>query len=151
MKVEEVVGRRIREARELRGMSQPELGEYLAPLLGKPLPRQAVYAAEQGRRQFTAAELVAFAYVLGVSVQDLFRLPLDLDGFEMPSGSALTREDLRQANAGGRDSREQELAAVLMVAARRAEDLAGQLMTVSTMAGQVHALLDTRAAEEAQA
>jgi hypothetical protein len=34
-----------------------------------------VSLAEQGKRAFTAAELVAFAYVVGCDVGDLFTLP----------------------------------------------------------------------------
>jgi transcriptional regulator with XRE-family HTH domain len=101
MRVEELVGQRIREARERAGMTQPELGRWLAPLLGRELPRQAISLAEQGKRQFNASELVAFAYVVGCDVADLFVLPVEENHLRMPSGKDLSREDLRQAAAAG--------------------------------------------------
>jgi hypothetical protein len=94
VRVEELVGANIKAARERVGMNQPQLGEWLAPFLGKPLPRQAIHAAERGQRQFSAAELMAFALVLSVEVADLFRLPLDVEAVEMPSGKSLARSEV---------------------------------------------------------
>lgn len=67
VKIEQVIGERIRELREGLGISQAELGNRL-PL---PWPRQAVSAAEKGRRAFAAAELANFATTLGVGIADL--------------------------------------------------------------------------------
>jgi transcriptional regulator with XRE-family HTH domain len=67
MRIEETVGERIRELRQMHGLSQAQLGDRLP----RPWPRQAVSAAEQGRRSFTVAELVDFSAALGVGITDL--------------------------------------------------------------------------------
>lgn len=141
MRVEELVGRRIREARERAGMSQPQLGEWLEPLLGRPLPRQAVFAAEQGKRQFTAAELVAFAYVVGCEVSDLFTLPIGEDALELPSGKTLSREELRQAGAAGPANIEQ-LRAVLGDLVSAAAAMQSDGFRVEQTAKKLHDELD---------
>jgi transcriptional regulator with XRE-family HTH domain len=51
VKIEQVIGERIRELREGLGISQAELGNRL-PL---PWPRQAVSAAEKGRPRSVSA------------------------------------------------------------------------------------------------
>ncbi|GAB3494016.1 helix-turn-helix transcriptional regulator [Amycolatopsis cihanbeyliensis] len=91
MRLEEMIGRRVRDVRELNEMTQQEVGEKLAHLLGKPWSRQAVSAAEQGNRAFTAAELVAIAQVIGTTVARLFSPPLDADEIELPSGATVPR------------------------------------------------------------
>lgn len=96
MRIEEVVGQRLREAREERGLTQEELGQRLAALLGKSWPRQTVSIAERGHRAFTALELLAFSVVLGVEVADLFRLPGDLDFVTTPAG-AVPRSEIQQS------------------------------------------------------
>lgn len=126
MRVEEVVGRRIREAREARGMSQDDFGQLLAVLLGKPWSRQAMSAAEKGQRSFTATEVLAFSVVIGCEIADLFRLPGDLDAVAMPSGSALTRDQLDQATETGRPS-----VAALRAALADMVKTAGSLQTAS--------------------
>lgn len=141
MKVEELIGLRIREARERAGMSQPQFGEWLEPLLGKPLPRQAVSLLEQGKRQFTAAELVAFAYVVGGTVADLFTLPVGVDDLEMPSGSRLTREDLRQGAAAGPASVEKVRTALAELVAS-AEAMQANGFRVEQTAKALHDELD---------
>lgn len=94
MKVEEVVGRRIREAREARGLSQEEFGGLLATHLAKPWARQAMSAAEKGQRSFSAVELLAISVVIGCDIAALFRMPGDLDGVTMPSGVRLSRDQI---------------------------------------------------------
>lgn len=71
MKLEEVVGANIADLREARRLSQAELGELLGRYLDKPWARQAVSAAEKGRRAFAVSELVAMALALGVTLFDL--------------------------------------------------------------------------------
>jgi transcriptional regulator with XRE-family HTH domain len=100
VRVEELVGRRIREARERSGMSQQELGQWLGPLLGRELPRQAVSLAEQGKRQFSAVELVAFAFVVGCDVGSLFTPPPEVESLELP-GKPISRQELRDASKVG--------------------------------------------------
>lgn len=93
-RVEEFVGQRVRDHREQLGITQEELGRRLEPLLGKPWPRQAVWAAEQGKRAFTAAELVALASVLDTQPARLVTPPLTVDEVEMPSGETLPASSL---------------------------------------------------------
>ena len=80
MRIEELVGRRIKDIRESRRLTQDQLGELVGELLGgKTWARQTVSAAEHGRRAFTAAELVACSLVLGAPVDELLT-PLSTEG-----------------------------------------------------------------------
>jgi len=92
MKIEEVVGDRVREARKAAGMRQEQFGAALEPLLGRGWSRQSVSLAEQGGRAFTAAELVAISRVLGVSVGKL--LTPKTRSVTMPSGRELLAKEL---------------------------------------------------------
>jgi transcriptional regulator with XRE-family HTH domain len=76
VRVEQIVGSRMRERREELGLTQEHIGSQFEPLLGRPWSRQAVSAAEKGDRSFAAAELVALAAVLHVTVSDLLRPPV---------------------------------------------------------------------------
>lgn len=105
MRVEEVVGRRIRDAREARGISQTEFGTSLGALLDRVWTRQAVSDAEKGKRAFTAQELVALSIVIGCEITDLFRLPADADSLEMP-GNVLTRSQLDRKLSDASDAAE---------------------------------------------
>jgi len=101
VRVEEFVGRRIREVREAGGMSQEEFGRAIGPLLGKPWARQAVSNAELGNRAFTAAELVAVAAVTGVSVARLLTPPPDVAQVEMPTGQLIDRAVIADEHVPG--------------------------------------------------
>ncbi len=94
MRVEEVVGLRLREERERAGLSQSQLGQYVAPLLGRVWPRQAISHAEAGKRAFTAAELVAFAHVIGCDPGRLLTPPHNVDKVMLPSGQELQRSEI---------------------------------------------------------
>lgn len=96
MKVEELVGRRVREMRELRGMTQEQLGAAIGELLGKPWPRQTVSAAEGGRRAFTAVELVAIARALSFYVGALFTPSWDMGApaIELSPGSSFELSEI---------------------------------------------------------
>ncbi|WP_329276944.1 helix-turn-helix transcriptional regulator [Streptomyces sp. NBC_01451] len=76
MRLEEIIGAHIADRRADEGMSQAELGEALGQHLEKPWSRQAVHAAEKGKRAFTAAELVAIALALDVELSELMEPPL---------------------------------------------------------------------------
>ena len=89
MRVEEYVGQRIRDRREELGMSQAEFGRMVGSLLAKPWPRQAVSAAELGKRSLGVAEMVAIANVLETRPARLLTPPVDVTEFEMPSGVKL--------------------------------------------------------------
>ncbi|NLO88960.1 MAG: helix-turn-helix transcriptional regulator [Clostridia bacterium] len=66
-----MIGSRIREARELRGMSQKELAEKISKKIGKKLSVDAVGSYEREKRKPPYDTLVAIADVLGVSVDYL--------------------------------------------------------------------------------
>jgi transcriptional regulator with XRE-family HTH domain len=95
VRVEELIGFRIRQARSDAGMSLEEFGRLLGEPLGKAWVKQSVHNAENGRRLFTAAELVAVALVLRCTVADLFRLPSDVDALTLPNAT-VTREQLNR-------------------------------------------------------
>lgn len=122
-------------------MSQEAFGEELGKLLGKPWPRQAMSHAERGRRNFTAAEIVALSVVIGCEVAELFRLPLDVEALQMP-GETLTRAQLIEAgqNVPGPDVVElRRRLAELAKSAERARDTTAD---VDRDAHQVYADLD---------
>jgi transcriptional regulator with XRE-family HTH domain len=90
----EYIGRRVRELREARKMSQQQLGDELGRWLEKPWPRQTVSMAELGKRAFAADELVALAVCLRVPVTRLVA-PLLFDKLMLPGGEVEPpREDV---------------------------------------------------------
>lgn len=103
MKIEEVIGYWITQAREDTGLKQAQIGEQLAEHLGKPWSRQAVWAAEKGNRSFTAAELVALAKILGGTVESLLEPPPGVDTVELGTGTALDARHLRATAATNSD------------------------------------------------
>jgi transcriptional regulator with XRE-family HTH domain len=132
MRIEQVIGAKIAAKRKEHGVSQDELGRQLGELLGKVWSRQAVWAAEQGKRTFTAVELVAFAYVLGVKVEAFMRPPLDIDGITMPSGFELTYLELIEPSTtpGYREALEE------------ADNLAGVLEEATSSVAELKQSLD---------
>jgi transcriptional regulator with XRE-family HTH domain len=93
VKLEAVVGANVARLREHHRLSQAELGEELGKYLGKPWTRQAVSAAEKGRRAFAVAELIALAAALKSDVAELLGLYLARPGesVELP-GMPMTTE-----------------------------------------------------------
>ena len=130
VRVEEVVGRRIREIRERQGMTQEQLGQAIGELLGKPWPRQTVSSAEAGRRAFTAAELVAVARALGVYVGILFTPAVDSPrtGIELSPGVVLDAQDVMGTLFEGAD---------VMAARGTLQLLIGQAQTLGTAASGI--------------
>lgn len=106
MRVEEVVGRQIRERRELAGLTQAQIGHRLAPLLGKPWSRQAVSAAEKGERAFGAAELVAFSAILNATVGDLLEPPENESAVDLGGPTAVPRHMVMAVLAATAKARE---------------------------------------------
>lgn len=97
VKLEEAIGKKLAWLRNDREMSQAQLGEALGRYLEKPWSRQAVNAAEQGKRAFTARDMVALALALETTVPSLllnFELPAD--GVELRSGVQVSREEYRK-------------------------------------------------------
>lgn len=97
MKIEEVIGHRIAAVREINDVTQQQLAEEVGELLGKKWSRQAVWSAEKGTRSFTAVELVAFAYALGVPVDRLLMPPHNVAAIDLPGGKQLGRDEIRRA------------------------------------------------------
>ncbi len=57
--------------------------------------RQAVWAAERGRRGFLAVELLALAVVLELPMDRLITLPADVPSVTLPNGTEVSRTVLR--------------------------------------------------------
>ncbi|MFJ4867773.1 helix-turn-helix transcriptional regulator [Streptomyces sp. NPDC088757] len=97
VRIEEVIGRNLRQIREGNGLSQTDLGQAMAEHLGKPWSRQAVSAAEKGRRFFTAADLLALARVLDVSIPRFFMLTdwRDEGNVELAEGISMPTPEYR--------------------------------------------------------
>jgi transcriptional regulator with XRE-family HTH domain len=91
MRVEDIIGQRIKDRRETMELSQEALGKLIGEQLGREWTRQAVSAAEKGKRSFVAAELLAIAYVLGVSVGRLLSPPAEAEAVELADGITLPR------------------------------------------------------------
>jgi transcriptional regulator with XRE-family HTH domain len=94
LRVEQYVGQRVRDRRDELGMTQEEFGRQLGHWLGKPWSRSTVSVAENGRRAFTAAEIVAIALVLDTSPSRLFMPPAEPGEIRMPSGANLPARPL---------------------------------------------------------
>lgn len=85
MRVPEMVGHRIREARLERELTQAKAGEYIGAPLGRTWSVQAVSAAERGHRDFTAEELVALAHAFDRPIAWFFQAPDDAETIELPA------------------------------------------------------------------
>lgn len=103
MRIEEIVGRNVRDAREATGLTQEELGKRLEDLVGREWPRQTVSTAEKGGRSFTASELLALSLVTKVSVAGLFTPPVQAREVTFPSGYSIPREVLTDMAFTGDD------------------------------------------------
>ena len=94
MRIEQMVGLRIKALRMERGMKQQQLGNLLEPLLGKAWHRQTVSLAEKGQRAYTAVELYALAEVLETTVGHLLLPTIEVQQVEMPSGEMRSHAEL---------------------------------------------------------
>lgn len=83
VRVPEIVGRNVRRAREERGLTQAELGQRLELVLGRAWSTQAVSAAEKGRRNFAAEDVMGLALVLEHPVADFFNVVENVE-IELP-------------------------------------------------------------------
>ncbi|MFG2021107.1 helix-turn-helix domain-containing protein [Actinomadura geliboluensis] len=97
MRIEDVIGQRIREVREINDVTQGQLGERLGELLGREWSRQAVSTAEKGGRAFTAAELVAIAHALGTTVPRLMTPAVEVRAIELPGGVEIKRQEVTRS------------------------------------------------------
>lgn len=140
MRIEEVVGRRVAELRDTTEMSQQELGRRLGELLGRPWSRQAVSAAEKGRRAFTAAEILALAHVFEVPVARFYSPPLEAQSVRVgETGRLVSRSDVLPLTA----STEVESTAEF---ADKLKDLKLRLSRLRVEAGGAMSMVDDLAA-----
>lgn len=72
--LEQAVGQNVARFRQRKDWNQAELGKMLGDVTGKAWQRQSVWAAERGKRAFSAVDLIGLASALDVSVQDLLRV-----------------------------------------------------------------------------
>ena len=130
MRLEEVIGHRLRAERERQGMTLKAMGQELETYLGKPWTPQAVWQAERGQRDFGAAQLLALALVLEIPVAQLLA-PLEGDQLmTLPNGYALSAKDVERlfmavAAPDGAELIDQEIA--LERTAAEISDALGQL------------------------
>jgi transcriptional regulator with XRE-family HTH domain len=80
-----VIGQNVKALRENRGETAEEFGIRIGAIFGKPWPRQTVYGMEQGQRRLAAEEVVAIAFLLDVSIADLFVPSADVDEVQVGS------------------------------------------------------------------
>lgn len=137
MRVEELIGERLRQARELRDWTQQELGAALEPYLGRPWTRQAVSNAEKGGRDFGAAELLAFATVLRQHVPWFF-MASTADPITLPGSETLTPAQVMDKFAS---MGELEASDHLDSVARLNEEIHRQARTIEGCAGAVREYL----------
>lgn len=159
VKIEEIVGANLQWIREDQKMTQVQLGEAVAEYLEKPWSRQAVSAAEKGRRAFSAADLLALALVLDVTIPSFFLLRNWHEGeVELPSftvnavdyrGRVFHRGDIR----GGADLLTRSGAGQLRDAHRKVLADTEMLVSAVSSMGQAINHLDNvlDAAEEKEA
>jgi transcriptional regulator with XRE-family HTH domain len=148
VRVEEIIGKRVRQAREEAGLSQRAFGEQVKGILGSAWTPQAVSQAENGKRDWRARDLVAMCHILRRPVE-WFYTPMEedrweiLDGFadgalihaEWTSGEEWQRHGMQEA--------EQELLEIH----RAVEDLRARLETAEKAVGAAEEVAEDRQAE----
>ncbi|WP_141718036.1 helix-turn-helix transcriptional regulator [Nocardia altamirensis] len=143
MKIERIVGERIRIAREAMGYSQPELGRRVGEALDKAYPRQAISAAERGERAFTASELFVFAQILRVPVGSFFTPPSGVDEIEISSGTKYPASGLDDLHIPGNPAKEvaydigRVVDELTEANSRRADEIARERRTLTTLHSQL--------------
>jgi 8-oxo-dGTP diphosphatase len=143
LRVEQYVGQRIRVRRDELDMTQEEFGREVGRWLGKAWSRSTVSVAENGKRAFTAAELVAIAHVLQTSPTYLLAPPAGISEITMPSGATVNRDLLFSLAVTTPDgdvnlaAAEQALSALTERAVRSQEDAA----EIVSLARDLHLLI----------
>lgn len=105
MDVDQVIGRRVADARKAAGWSQAHLGGQLAEMLGGRWTRQQVSNAETGVRPWAVAEVITLAHLFGVPMLELLRLPAEVGVYTLPGGEVVVGDVIRSAS-GDRDRAE---------------------------------------------
>ena len=114
-----------------------KLGSALEQFTGKAWSRQAVWDAEQGRRAFTAAELLALAGALNVTLPQLLETS---ESVTMPSGATLPPSSVDALLAG--TNRDKDRTMKLRNELRGLRRLHGQIIHLSTVFAVQIARLD---------
>jgi transcriptional regulator with XRE-family HTH domain len=91
--LDELIGSRIRDAREGIGMSQAAFGQHLGRYLARPWSRQIVSVAELGQRSFSAGDLLALSLALNRPLAWLLS-PDRGEKVTLPSGQPLREVDV---------------------------------------------------------
>lgn len=86
MRIEEHIGRQIRVLREQADLTLDQLAQAVGPHIGRKLTPQAVWQAENGKRDFKAAHLCAFALALNVPLSVLLAPPAGGEELELGEG-----------------------------------------------------------------
>src|SRR4051794_4038220 len=103
MKIEEIIGMNVRQAREESGLTGAEVGRKIGKWLRKEWPRQTVSLVESGKRAFTGEELLALALVLGKPLAYFFRVSSQQE-VEMPSGATVRGSEFARLFQGDLES-----------------------------------------------
>jgi transcriptional regulator with XRE-family HTH domain len=97
VRIEERIGARLREAREVKGWSQEVLGEQVTRYLGRPWSAQTVSVAENGGRDFDAEDMLVLALVFGRPVAWFYRPNLKaIEEIKLPSGFVVNEASMRR-------------------------------------------------------
>lgn len=126
--LEQQIGENVRALRGQRSMQA--LGLALEPFTGRAWSRQAVWDAERGHRAFTAAELLALAGALGVTLPQLFETS---GSITMPSGESLPASAVDALLAGTNRGKDRTLRLRRELRGLRA--FQGELSYLSTILG----------------
>lgn len=87
----QIVGQALQLRRKAAGLTQEALGKALGEYLDRPWVKQAVSDAERGRREYSAAEILALSAVLKCPIGHLL-LPANPDEtIDFPSGRSVRR------------------------------------------------------------
>ena len=144
MKPSQMIGLRVATARRDRGLTQRQLGQLLEPWLGRTWVKQSVSLAEQGRRNFTAEELMALCVCLRKPLSYFFHGNGE-EVIEFTGGNMLETRDLPAIVEA------RELTAVEQEEFVRASELAeGALEAVRAIVHQAEARLSASASVTAE-
>lgn len=140
MDMHKLVGRRVKEIRDRRGLSQKEFGIAVGRHLGedKTWSNKVVSFVETGERQLDSSELLIVAAVLEVPVYELMR-PRPDEEVELPSGEVMNAVEVTRHVVGfaGADPRFVNVAGQMVSLADIAEELAREARAAaSVLAGQ---------------
>jgi Helix-turn-helix domain len=98
--IEQVIGARVAHYRRERGMSQTEFGHLLEPFTGSAWSRANLGLAENGRRSWSANDILSAAMALQVPIAELFTPMPDQHGeLHTAGGAVVTSTELAKRTA----------------------------------------------------